>query len=178
MNSYVSMLRGINVSGHKKVTMAELKQVYVSLGHQNVRTYLQSGNVVSEHPGAPSPSLALEIEKSLRQRFGFDIPVFIRSGDELQRLIKENPFAERVEDWIHVTFLYNKPAVSSIDRINQAAGEGEAFSMGEREVYLYCPKGYGRTKLSNSFFERTLKVTATTRNWRTTKALHSMAKRA
>ena len=174
MTTYVSMLRGINVSGHRRVEMEELKQIYVSLGYRNVRTYLQSGNVVFEGAGASADALAEEIGKSLKQRLGLDVPLLIRTDDELGLVIKNNPFAGRNEERLHVTFLHEVPGVFPLDRINKAVGKGEAFSMAEREVYLFCPNGYGQTKLSNTFFERELKTTATTRNWRTTKSLLSL----
>jgi len=173
--TYVSMLRGINVSGHRRVRMEGLKQIYVSLGYRNVRTYLQSGNVVFESAGASADSLGKEIEESLMRRLGLDVPVLIRTDDELRALIMNNPFAERDQERLHVTFLYNKPGVLPIDTIDLAVADGEAYSMAEREVYLFCPNGYGRTKLSNAFFERVLKSTATTRNWSTTKSLYSLA---
>jgi uncharacterized protein (DUF1697 family) len=175
MKTYVSMLRGINVSGHRRVRMEELKQIYVSLGYRNVRTYLQSGNAVFEGAGASTETLTKEIENSLKQRLGLDVPVLIRTDDELRLLIKNNPLAGRDEERLHVTFLYNKPGVFPLDRINEAVGKGEAFSMVDREVYLFCPNSYGQTKLTNTFFERVLKTTATTRNWRTTKSLISLA---
>jgi uncharacterized protein (DUF1697 family) len=175
MKTYVSMLRAINVSGHNRVKMEELKRIYLSLGYRNVKTYLQSGNVVFEGAEKSGDSLAMEIEKSLKQRLGLDVPVLIRTGDELVLLIKHNPFAGRDEERLHVTFLSSKHGVFPLDRINKAVGNGEAFSVTEREVYLFCPNGYGKTKLTNTFFEWVLKTTATTRNWRTTKSLISLA---
>jgi uncharacterized protein (DUF1697 family) len=175
MKTYVSMLRGINVSGHRRVKMEELKQTYLSLGYRNVRTYLQSGNVVFESAEKGEKSLAKEIEQSMKHRLGLDVPVLIRTGDELGLLIRHNPFAGRDEERLHVTFLSSKPGVLPLETINRAVCGGEAFSVADREVYLSCPNGYGRTKLTNSFFERVLKTTATTRNWRTTKSLLSLA---
>ena len=168
------MLRGINVGGNRGVKMEDLKRLYTSLGYQNVRTYVQSGNVVFEHHDANSSKLAGEIEKSLKQHFGFDISVVIRTDKELKRLIDKNPFTEKDESKMHVTFLSTKPRTFSTDQIDGFVASGEAFLISGQDIYLFCPNGYGRTKLSNNFFEKTLKVIATTRNWRTTKTLYSM----
>jgi uncharacterized protein (DUF1697 family) len=167
------MLRGVNVTGYKRVKMDELARLYTSLGYRNVRTYVQSGNVVFDANDDLSASTG-KIEKKLKQQFGFDIPVLIRTKNDFHRLIENNPFANKDDSKLHVTFLYTKTADLPTDRINRAVGRGEAFSVAGREIYLYCPNGYGRTKLSNTFFEKTLKVIATTRNWRTVNALHSM----
>ena len=176
MDTYISMLRGVNVSGHRRVRMEELERLYLSLGCRNVRTYVQSGNVLFEHPTADISKLAGKIEKRLKGPLGSDVPVLIRTKNEFQRLIESNPFAERDESKVHVTFLYAKPMEFSMDKINKVVGRGEAFSMVGSEIYLFCPNGYGRTKLSNSFFERALKMTATTRNWKTVNTLCSMAR--
>lgn len=168
------MLRGINVGGNRRVKMEELKEVYDLLGCQNVRTYVQSGNVVFEHE-EDSLKLATKIEKSLKQRFGLDIVILIRTDRELKKVLEKNPFAEKDESKLHVTFLSTKPRSIPIDQIEKAVTGEEAFSISDREIYLFLPNGYGRTKLSNNFFERVLKVAATTRNWRTTKTLYSMA---
>ena len=172
------MLRGINVGGNRGVKMEDLKRLYTSLGYRNVRTYVQSGNVVFEHHDASSSKLAGEIEKSLKQHFGFDISVLIRTDKELKRLIDKNPFTEKDESKMYLTFLSTNPRTFSIDQFDRFVASGEACSISGHDIYLFCPNGYGRTKLSNNFFEKTLKVIATTRNWRTTKMLNSMTSSA
>ncbi len=175
LNSYISMLRGINVSGQKKVNMKELEKLYETLGLKNVQTYIQSGNVVFQTPEADALSLAGKIERKIEQSFGFNVPIFIRTKGEFQKLIKNNPFPGRDESKLHVTFLYSKPASLRMDEIVRAKDNAEEFSSSGREIYLFLPNGYGRTKLSNSFFERKSKVLATTRNWRTLNTLFSMS---
>jgi uncharacterized protein (DUF1697 family) len=177
MNTYISMLRGINVGGQKKVGMKELKELYESLGFARVRTYIQSGNVVFDYPDADLSALASKIERGIEVRFGFRVPVAIRTRDELQRLISSTPFMGKDESKVHVTFLSAEPATLAVDEISRAKDGAEEFSISGREIYLFCPNGYGVTKLSNALFERKLKVTATTRNWRTVNALLSMAGR-
>lgn len=174
MPVYVSMLRGINVGGNATIAMADLKKLYESLGFGHVQTFIQSGNVVMSHEG-DSDSLVSTIEKAIQRRFGFDVKVVVRTTKELESAIKNNPFPGR-EGVLYVTFLSERPAKNADGEIGRAKSVGEEFCVKGREVYLLCPEGYGRTKLSNNFFEKKLGVIATTRNWKTANALLAMAK--
>ena len=169
------MLRGVNVSG-KKVEMEKLRQNYLALGLTKVRSYIQSGNVIFETANSNIPKIAGEIEKRIGKVFGFDIAVLIRTESEIKDLIESNPFARKDASNLHVTFLRDKPIQVPQDELIQAKSKAEDFSVSGREIYLFCPDGYGRTKLSNSFFEKKLKVLATTRNWNTVNTLLSMAR--
>ncbi len=175
MNSYVSMLRGINVGGKRRVKMDDLKEFYASMGCLNVQTYVQSGNVIFQHRDSNGSKLASKIEQSLNEHFGLDIAVLIRTKEELKKLLEKNPFADKDESKLHVTFLSSKPQKIPTDQIERYVAAGEAYSISDEEVYLFCPNGYGRTKLSNNFFEKTLNVSATTRNWRSVNTLYSMS---
>ena len=179
MNTFISMLRGINVSGQKQMRMAELKSMYESLGLVNVQTYVQSGNVTFESKKQDATKLTELIEAHIQHTFGYTVPVFIRDADYFRRIIESNPFSsKRNEDpaRLHVTFLYSRPSGSKLRDLTTPAGETDEYSIGEAEIFLFCPNGYGRTKLSNNFFERKLGVPATTRNWKTVNALYEMAK--
>ena len=172
------MLRGINVSGQKQIHMAELKSLYESLNLLNVRTYVQSGNVVFECPEPDASKLAELIEAQIERTFGYSVFVFIRDTREFRRVIDCNPFSnERSEDpaRLHVTFLYKTPDESKMSNLRPPNDEADEFFAGDKEIFLYCPNGYGRTKLSNTFFERKLNMPATTRNWKTVNALYKMA---
>jgi uncharacterized protein (DUF1697 family) len=172
MKTFVSVLRGINVSGHKKIPMAELKALYEELNFKHITTYIQSGNVIFE--GNDSKNLPAQIEKKLLEKYGFKVPVIIRTANELVSLIESNPFLkDKSTDTskLHVTFLEKPPQQADADKINKAEYEPDRFIISKQEVYLYCPGGYGNTKLTNTFFESKLKVTATTRNWRTVNEL-------
>jgi uncharacterized protein (DUF1697 family) len=196
---YISMLRGVNVSGHRKIAMDDLRQVYSSLGFYSVRTYIQSGNVLfnvtihnddkndpqgdhSYHSNSKQSAIAARIKGALKKKFGLSITVIIRSRSDLEKLIENNPFKYHDETKLYATFLHsgveldNKRNFAVEEAVNAARGKGEEFCISGREVYLYCPNGYGRTRLSNTFFERILKVPATTRNWKTVLALLSLAK--
>ena len=169
--TYVSMLRGINVGGRRKVRMEELKRAYDSLGLGGVRTYIQSGNVIFEHPREDEWSLAARIEKRLEERLGFPVPTVLRTAGEVREAIRDAPFVGRDPGKLHVTFLSAAPREVPVREIDAARTGAEDFAVAGREVYLYLPDGYGRTRLTNAFFERKLGVTATTRNWKTVNAL-------
>jgi uncharacterized protein (DUF1697 family) len=175
MSVYISMLRGVNVSGQKKVSMDALRNCYESMGFREVRTYIQSGNVVFEHRNSEASDLTRKIERQIKDNFGFDVVVIIRTKEEIQAVIENNPFGALDATKVHVTFLSLPPASIPTTEIDAARGKGERLSISGNEVYLFCPNGYGKTKLSNSFFERKLEVSATTRNWRTVNALFALA---
>ena len=177
MVTYVSLLRGINVSGHRKVRMEELKRIYSRISLQNPRTYLQSGNVLFDYIPGNARLLAERIERAIAKELGLDVKVIIRDGIALRKVIQSNPFAGKDATKIHVTFLSQDPARDGGEQIDKAAEPNEAVAVAGSEIYLYCPNGYGRSRLSNMFFERIFGIPATTRNWRTVNALASMSDR-
>ena len=175
----LSLLRGINVAGQKKVKMADLKKLYEKMGCENVRTYIQSGVFDSGANATPSEG---EIEKAILKEFGFEVKVVNRSKEEMERVVKNNPFKKLDEARLYVTFLERSVGDAALravvmEKIAPFAVGGEEIVMsGEsgREIYLYIPDGYGRTKLSNALIERKCGVAATTRNWRTVGVLRGM----
>jgi uncharacterized protein (DUF1697 family) len=178
MNTFISMLRGINVSGQKKIRMVELQLLYESLDLLNVKTYVQSGNVVFDSAEQDAAKVAGLIGTKIEQVFGCSVPVLIRGTNDFQRIVNGNPFLiERNEDptKLHVTFLYDPPSESKLSGLEIPNNETGEFFVGEQEIFLFCPDGYGKTKLSNNFFERKLGVSATTRNWKTVNALLEMS---
>jgi uncharacterized protein (DUF1697 family) len=177
MVTIISLLRGVNVGGHGRIKMLELVEIYRSIGLENVRTYVQSGNVVFSYNGKSDTSITSLIEKGLTNRLGPEIKVFNRTRSELAKIVATNPFKDRDNTKLHITFLYSKPPANyQQDSVKAAAAKGEEFSIVKREAYLYLPNGYGRSKLSNNFFERKLGVPATTRNWNTVNALLEIAR--
>jgi uncharacterized protein (DUF1697 family) len=179
MTTYISILRGINVSGQKQVRMTDLKALYEELGFSNVITYIQSGNVIfNSGLKVTITEISGLIEEGIMKEFGFHVPVIIRSVDELKSVILANPFVKKegpVPAKLYITFLKNKPQTTDIDNINNTNFLPDKFIILEREVYLDCAGGYGTTKLSNTFFENKLKVKATTRNWNTVNKLMEIA---
>ncbi|HEV2888631.1 MAG TPA: DUF1697 domain-containing protein [Jatrophihabitans sp.] len=171
MTTYAALLRGVNVGGNK-LRMTDLQALLEDLGGQQVRTYLQSGNTVFEHAGAEPAKLARAIGQGLAE-LGVSSQVLLRTGQELAKVLAGNPFLQHESDPVklHVTFLADSPAPERVERLQVPAGETATFHLGNKEVYLHCPDGYGRTKLTNSFIESRLGTVATTRNWRTVTAL-------
>jgi len=180
MPAYVAMLRGINVSGHKIVRMEALRATCTALGFRNVATYVQSGNIVFVAETKPSSVLAKRISDAILRDFGFPVPALVRTAKEMQGVIKNNPFVK--EDSIdvaklHVTFLSQSPAKTALKNLQTLPAKRDRFQVGRQAIYLYCPDGYGITKLSNTAIEKALAVAATTRNWKTVNTLFEMAAR-
>jgi uncharacterized protein (DUF1697 family) len=173
------MLRGINVSGHNPIKMAELKKLYETIGFQDVKTYIQSGNIVFKTTGNQlSKDVSVTIESAILEQFGFHVPVITRSPEELLGIINGNPFRNAdntVFDKIYITFLEDIPLQELTVNINPLGFLPDRFVITGREIYISCTSGYGTTKLSNTFFENKLKMKATTRNWKTIRALVEMA---
>ncbi|GAB3313611.1 DUF1697 domain-containing protein [Larkinella ripae] len=177
MKTYLAMLRGINVSGQKKISMAELKSLFESLDFEQVKTYIQSGHVLFKQEVMNHEEQAKRIEKKIAEQYGFAVPVIVRSQEELAEAIDKNPFLNEpgVElDKLHVTFLTDAPSPANYDKIKDVSFGSDRFRLAGKNVYVYCPGGYGVTKLSNAFFETKLKETATTRNWKTVNELLRM----
>ena len=177
----VALLRGINVGGKAKVAMPELKQLFVDLGHEDVTTYIQSGNVVFR-PGrrVPADELVDELEEAVAGKLGVPASVLIRTDTQLDKVLRSNPFVDKGADpsKLHVTFLAEAPTKKTADAVAVPAGETDEFSVasGRKEVYVHCPNGYGRTKINNTFFEKKLGVAATTRTWNTVNKLLELAR--
>jgi uncharacterized protein (DUF1697 family) len=172
----VALLRGINLGSTNKIKMADLARLFADLGHTDVQTYLQSGNVVFSATGTNTKNLPPPIEKAIQRELGLTVTVLLRTGPELAKAVAANPYLSRQDDptKLHVTFLAEAPDPGRAGSVRIPDGESAEFTLAGRDVYLHCPDGYGRTKLNNAFFERKLGVTATTRNWRTVIALHDL----
>ncbi len=172
---YISLLRGINLLGHKKIAMSELRALYESLGFKKVQTYIQSGNVIFSAEGSRIAGLSHKIENGIKQNLGYEVTIIIRTGMEMRKIVEKNPFVGKEASKLHVTLLAEKPDLFPAAEVDKVRDKAERFHHSGREIYLFLPNGYGRTKLNNNFFERKLKVTATTRSWRTVVALAEMA---
>jgi len=172
MIRYVSLLRGINVSGQKQIKMVELVKAYEELGFKNVQTYIQSGNVVFETND--SGDLDKVIGQKIFEKWKFEVPVLVLKKEQIQKIVNWNPFLleDGIElDKLHVTFLSGAPGSEHLEAIESNNYGNDRYIVLDTTVYLYCPNGYGRTRLTNTFFENKLKVSATTRNWKTVNIL-------
>jgi uncharacterized protein (DUF1697 family) len=177
--TFISLLRGINVSGQNRIQMPELKRLYESLQLTNVETSIQSGNVIFDCDAHDPVPLAEIIEAEITQSFGISVRVLLRDKEQFQQIMDANPLInQKNEDpaKLYVTFLSGPPSEIASRNLPTPTDTGDEFILSGDAVYLFCPDGYGRTRFSNSYFERKLNVSATTRNWKTVKALFEMAK--
>jgi uncharacterized protein (DUF1697 family) len=147
--------------------------MFVAAGCRDVETYIQSGNVVFTVSAARAKGIAPRVGGELKALFGHDIPLVIRSAVELRSIAGKNPFvAKGVDpDWLHVAFLADKPGPARVAALDPAHSKPDAFIVKGSEVYLHCPNGMGKSKLTNAYFDRILETTSTVRNWRTVLAL-------
>lgn len=158
--------------------MADLKVLYEGLGLTDVRTYIQSGNVVFATDISSNADLARTLEQAIAKQYLFDVPIIVRSSAEMRHILEENPFAKREgiqTEKLHVTFLAEAPSANELEKVRALNYSPDEFVISGTAVYLHCPGGYGETKLSSKFFENKLKVSATTRNWNTINKLVELA---
>ena len=178
METYIAILRGINVSGRNMIKMDALRNMAEELGFKNVKTYIQSGNIIFKTAKTDCTQIAQTISVKIKAAFSFDVPVLVLTQNELEQIHVSNHFIinqNKDINSLYVTFLSQKPNQSDIDRITGDYG-GDVWVYADKAVYLCCPNGYGNTKLTNTFFEKKLKVIATTRNWKTVAELVQIAK--
>ncbi len=178
MPTYIALLRGINVGGHAKVKMDELRGLCEGLGFEDVKTYVQSGNVIFKAAKTSSLDLAKKIEDKLHADFGFAVSVIVRTPEEMSTSIRKNPFLKQKgidTSKLHVTFLSEAPAKPAWKRLDGLTSGRDQFRWSGREIYLYCPDGYGTSKLTNNVFEKLLSVRATTRNWNSLNKIYEMS---
>ncbi len=177
MPAYVAMLRGINVSGHKPIKMEDLRALSGDLGFRDVETYVQSGNIILRSSLENPTIISKRIGAKIIETFGFEVPVIVRTSKEMRNVISNNPFLKENgidSSKLHVTFLSEIVQKTSLEKLAELSTSPDRFYPAPREIYIYCPLGYGRTKLSNVGVEKALSVTATTRNWKTTNKLLEM----
>lgn len=168
MRRLVCILRGINVGGKRKILMKDLRALLEKEGFINIKTYIQSGNIGFDS-SEEITQLQDKIENLIKIEFGFDVPVIVLDQNNIQKIIKGMPYDE--SENIHITFLKDTPKVDDIKSIEEIDFLPEEFKIKVRAVYLKCVEKYHKSKLSNNFFEKKLKVTATTRNWKTVNKL-------
>ncbi|HZP23530.1 MAG TPA: DUF1697 domain-containing protein [Terriglobales bacterium] len=173
---YVALLRGINVAGKHLLPMEELAAIVSACKCTDVRTYIQSGNIVFAASTDMAKRLPALLTKRIEERFGFATPVVLRSRDELARVVHTNPFvaANLPQNTLHVYFLNERAHENAVQSLDQKRSMPDEFRIIGREIYLHLPNGMGRTKLTNAFFESRLKTVATARNWTTVQRLLEM----
>lgn len=169
---YIALLRGINVSGHNKIKMANLRAV-LEQQLQKVRTYIQSGNIAFESTHSLTKSKEI-IGLAIKKEFDLDVPVLVFEQSYFTKVIEQNPFLS-IQDIdtkkLYITFLSEKPIPTNVAILQEKYKGDDEFKIQKDVLYLYYKNGAGKTKLTNKFIENHLKVTATSRNWRTTQKL-------
>jgi uncharacterized protein (DUF1697 family) len=173
---HIVLLRGINLGSRNRVSMPELREALQEAGFKDVRTYLQSGNVVLTSAGKPE-SVARKCERVISERFKLEIPVVVRTRADFTRIVKRNPLGKVATNpkRYQVSFLAAKLPAKLVRELEAAAEPSEEFVAIGREVYAWHPEGIARSRLWNQLAGKGLGVTATSRNWATVKALLELA---
>ncbi|MBG7630960.1 MAG: DUF1697 domain-containing protein [Bacteroidetes bacterium] len=171
METYIALLRGINVGGHNKMKMLELKQLFVDLGYLDVVSYIQSGNVIFNSKKLHTVEIEKSIIDAIEKQFAYSIKVLVLTKTELNTIFNSNPFILKHNldvSKLSITLLNNKPELGEVVQIqNLVNSSDDTFEIINKSVYLYLPDGSRNTKLTNNLFEKKLKSSATSRNWRT-----------
>lgn len=174
MARYVALLRGINVGGHRKVRMEDLRAWTAAAGGRDVATYIQSGNVVFTHAARSARTLAADLAAAIAKASTFAIDVVVRTADEWAQVIEGQPFAGAPAEHLHVAFLGAAPPADALATLDPARFAPEAWRLVGRELYLYLPNGMGRSKLAAAIARPKALAAATARNWRTVLQLQAM----
>ncbi|MEU4095986.1 DUF1697 domain-containing protein [Streptomyces sp. NPDC026673] len=178
MTGYVALLRGINVGPTTRLPMQDLSRLLEGIGGSSVRTHLQSGNALFEHEQADPGKLAEALESAIAAAFdGRKVPCVVREAADLDRIVEGNPFDMAGVDPARflVVFLSGPVEPDRIADLDPAGFAPDAFRPGEREIYVHCPDGVQKSRLSQALWERRLGLTATARNWNTVTRLAAMA---
>lgn len=177
MTTYVALLRGVNVGGRGKVAMSELRRVVEALGHRQVRTYIQSGNLLFDSSITNEARISSELSAAIERELGLQVAVALRTPTELARAVARHPFAGDEPDLakLMICFLVAEPTAAAAGTLEPERFSPERFALIGREVHLHYPNGSGRSKLTSDYFERRLGVAGTTRNLRTVQKLIDQA---
>ncbi len=174
MKSYIALLRGINVGGHKKVPMAELRELLTKSGLENVNTYIQSGNVIFQSSEGNKAKLEAIIHKVILEQFGFEVPILVRSKDDIKTILEACPFPKEKKIESYYIMLNEAPKKNLVVEVSQQTFPNEEFIITNNCVYIFYTLGAGKAKLGINWFEKKLKVKATARNYRTMVKLLSL----
>ena len=175
MTKFIALLRGINVSGQKKIPMVELRELLAKMGLSNVQTYIQSGNVIFQSSESNKAKLALQIHNAIKAHFGFEVPVLVLKPKELKAIFDACPVPEDQKTNSYFMMLYEVPDKILVEEVSNLSYSNETFHIKDTCIYFYSAIGYGKSKFSNNFFERKLKFTATARNYKTMAKLLSLS---
>jgi uncharacterized protein (DUF1697 family) len=177
VTTYVAFLRGINLGSRNKIRMADLRELVADLGHENVRTHFLSGNVLFESRRRGISKLEREVENAIKERFGFDVAVLIRTADELAKIVERNPLPHATAEGsrLFVLFVDKNPAGERLEAIDPDEFKPEEFAIGDRVIYAWFRQGVQGSKLAGALSDNRLGVTITNRNWNTVTKLLELA---
>ena len=175
MITFIALLRGINVGGHKKVPMAELRELLTNSGLLCVRTYIQSGNIVFKSKESSALLLESLIAKAIQKQFGFEVSVLVRTKAELLEIFNNSPFTEVKKRKSYFMLLHDVPNKELVTEASAKLYEGEEYQIIKDCLYYYSEKGYGQAKFNMNFFEKKLNTFATSRNYNTMLKLLSLS---
>lgn len=158
------------------IKMDTLIKLYSDLNFSFIQSYIQSGNVVFQNIKTKNEILEKKIEEKIIKELGFNVPVLVKDLNELTAVINNNPFVKKYDiSSLYITFLSKEVKQENIDKLIDEKYPPDEFIIIGKTIYLYCPNGYSKTKLTNTFFENKLKTKATTRNWKTVTELFNIA---
>ena len=174
--THLALLRGVNVGGKNKLPMKALAEMFVAAGCANVRTFIQSGNVVFDASPRVAATLGALIPARIAEGFGYRTPVVLRTVEQVADVVASNPFlaSGAPEDALAVLFLADLPEPDRVNLLDPDRSPPDSFVVRGREVYLNLANGFARTKLTNTYFDSKLATVSTGRNWRTVTKLLAM----
>jgi uncharacterized protein (DUF1697 family) len=179
MQTLVSFLRGINMTGHNSLKMNDLAELFRTAGFSEIETYIQSGNVIfSSSEMVSDVEISSKIKEGIHKRFGYNIAVVIRTVPQLELIVKSNPFTIEVSfdpTKTAVIFLSDTPSAAGIEKLKGIETGPDRYAISGKEIYIYCPNGFGKSKLYANFFDKKLNVEGTARNWKTINTILEMA---
>jgi uncharacterized protein (DUF1697 family) len=177
MPVYVALLRGINLGGHKKIKMDELRAALAAMGFDDVKTYIQSGNVVFKAAKISDKALSKKIEATILSKFGHSVSVIIRTAEEFEQVIANNPFLKQPDidqTKLHVMFLREPPGQSAVQQLETLVLKPDQFRFLAKELYFYLPNGVAESVVMKKPIDRVLAIPTTMRNWRTVNTIQQM----
>lgn len=175
MNTYIALFRGINVGGHNRLLMQDLRDLFNELGYQKVDTYIQTGNVVFQAEEKDKQNMSEKISSAVEEHHGFKPKVLVLELAEMQEAVEANPFTEAESEpkSLHLNFLVAKPTDPDLESLENYKKESERFELKGNVFYLHAPEGIGRSKLAEKT-EKLIGVSMTGRNWRTVQKIMKM----
>ncbi len=179
MVGYIALLRGINVGGRRKILMADLRDLLAQMGFSNIATYIQSGNIYFQSSIIDKEKLENLIEKAIKTNYEFDVPVIIRTTSEINSIIAENPYIGQegiTNDNLHLIFLKSHPKPEYHKLIPSSNFLPDKFEIIGNNIFIYCEGKVSQSKITNTIFEKKLKVITSTRNWKTVIKLQELSK--